>query len=40
MKMSCIASGILPPGTTMQLGRDMNESWSIVSSQGKSMPFG
>lgn len=31
VKMSCMASSILPPGTTMQLGRDMNESCSMDS---------
>ncbi len=31
MKMTCMASGILPPGTTMLLGRDMNEPWSMLS---------
>jgi hypothetical protein len=31
VKISCIASSIFPPGTTMMLGRDMNESCSIDS---------
>ena len=31
VKISCMASSILPPGTTMLLGRDMNESCSIDS---------
>ena len=31
VKMTCMASGILPPGTTMLLGRDMNEPWSMLS---------
>jgi hypothetical protein len=31
VKISCMASSILPPGTTMMLGRDMNESCSIDS---------
>jgi hypothetical protein len=29
--MSGMASRIFPPGTTMVLGRDMYESWSIAS---------
>ena len=40
MKISCIASSIFPPGTTMMFGRDMNESCSIDSRYGKSMPLG
>ena len=28
---SCMASSILPPGTTMMFGRDMKESWIMVS---------
>src|SRR5262245_52422754 len=40
VKISCIASSILPPGTTIVLARDMNESWTIDSRYGKSMPFG
>ena len=31
VKMSCIARSILPPGTTIVLDRDMNESWIIDS---------
>ena len=31
VKISCIASSIFPPGTTMMFGRDMNESCSIDS---------
>jgi len=31
VKMSCIASSILPPGTTIEFGRDMKESCSIES---------
>ncbi len=31
VKMSCIASSILPPGTTIVLARDMNESWIMES---------
>ncbi len=31
VRMSCIASSIFPPGTTMMFGRDMNESWIIES---------
>jgi DNA-binding PadR family transcriptional regulator len=31
VKISCMASSIFPPGTTMMLGRDMNESCSIAS---------
>ncbi len=31
VKMSCIASSIFPPGTTIEFGRDMNESRSIES---------
>jgi hypothetical protein len=31
VKISCMANSILPPGTTMLLGRDMNESCSIDS---------
>ena len=33
-----MASPILPPGTTMVLRRDMNESCSIASRYGKSIP--
>ncbi len=41
VKMSCIARSILPPGgQTMVLARDMNESCSIDSRYGKSMPCG
>ena len=40
MKISCIASSILPPGTTMVLARDMNESCTMLSRYWKSMPFG
>ena len=40
VKMSCIASPILPPGTMMVLGRVIAESCSIDSRYGKSMPFG
>jgi Polyphosphate kinase N-terminal domain len=31
VKISCMASSIFPPGTTMMFGRDMNESCSIDS---------
>ncbi len=31
VRMICIASGSLPPGTTSVFGRDMNESWIIDS---------
>ena len=31
VKISCIASSILPPGTTSVLARDMNESCSMLS---------
>ena len=31
VRMSCIASSIFPPGTTMMFGRDMNESGIIES---------
>ena len=31
VKISCIASSIFPPGTTMMFGRDMKESCSIDS---------
>ena len=31
VKISCIASSILPPGTTMVLARDMNELWIMLS---------
>src|SRR5262252_627738 len=40
VKISCIASSILPPGTTIVLARDMNESWTIDSRYGKSVPLG
>ncbi len=41
VKMSCIANPIFPPGTTITFGRDMaNESCSMVSKYGKSIPFG
>ena len=40
VKMSCIASSILPPGTTSVLARDMNESCSMLKRYWKSMPFG
>ena len=40
VKMSCIASSILPPGTTIVLARDMNESCTMFSRYWKSMPFG
>ncbi len=40
VKMSCMARSILPPGATMVFGRDMNESCSMVSRYGKSMPRG
>src|SRR5262249_41914892 len=40
VKINCIARSILPPGQTMVLARDMNESCSIESKYGKSMPRG
>ena len=40
VKMNCIARPILPPGTTMLLGRLIHESCSIDSRYGKSMPLG
>jgi hypothetical protein len=41
VKISCIASSILPPGTTTVLARDMNESCTMFGRYGpKSMPFG
>ena len=40
VKISCIASSILPPGTTIVLARDMNESWIMFSRYWKSMRFG
>jgi hypothetical protein len=30
VKISCMASSILPPGTTMVFARDMNESWIML----------
>ncbi len=38
--MSCIASSILPPGTTMVLARLIHESWIMLSRYWKSMPLG
>ena len=38
--MICIAIGSLPPGSTSVFGRDMNESCTIDSRYGKSMPLG
>lgn len=40
VKISCIANSIFPPGQTMVFARDMNESWSIESRYGKSIPCG
>ena len=40
VKINCIASPILPPGTTMVLGRLIHESCSMDSRYWKSMPLG
>ena len=40
VKINCIASSIFPSGTTMMLGRDINESSRMDSNYGKSMPLG
>ena len=40
VKINCIASSIFPPGTTMMLGRDINESSRMDRNYGKSMPLG
>src|ERR1700722_18328190 len=40
VKMSCMARSIFPPGQTMVLGRDMNESCNMDNRYGKSMPCG
>jgi len=39
VRMNCIARPIFPPGTTMVFGLLMNESCSIDSRYGKSMPL-
>jgi hypothetical protein len=40
VKISCMASSILPPGTTMVLARLIHESWIMLSRYWKSMPLG
>jgi hypothetical protein len=40
VKISCIASSILPPGTTMVLARLIQESLIMFSRYWKSMPLG
>ena len=40
VKINCIASSIFPPGTTIVLARDMNESLIMFIRYWKSMPFG
>ena len=40
VKINCSARSILPPGQTMVLARDMNESCNIDNRYGKSMPRG